>query len=64
MMRKPALFLLSILILSAVSCLPPLTMAGKANLKVSFRAAVAASRTLRAARTVVPPADLGIPPSP
>ena len=60
MMRKPALSLLPILLLSVVSCLPPLSMVGKASIKVSFKSAVQASKSLHAARTVVPPADLGI----
>ena len=59
-MRKTALSVLPILLLSVVSCLPPLTMAGKASIKVSFKSAVQVSKSLHAARTVVPPADLGI----
>ena len=60
MMRKPALLLLPILLLCAVSCLPPLSMVGKASIKVSFKSVVQPSKSLHAARTVVPPADLGI----
>ena len=60
MTRKPALSVLPILLLCVVSCLPPLSMVGKASIKVSFKSAVQASKSLHAARTVVPPADLGI----
>ena len=59
-MRRLVGIITPILLLLAVSCLPPLSMVGKASIKVSFKSAVQASKSLLAARTVVPPADLGI----